>query len=214
MPDMMLVFTGVVAAAAVVQVIAVFMQYGAMQSTLTETRKSADAAKNSADAAIHAVDAERAYLTATEGTAQTPILGTETLIDVFLKIENFGRTPVFRARVAMAVAHKIPGDHPDYSRLEWFWHIFSIGANQPVTIPYHDLNLEGDRVRGRWIYGLIRYEDITGAPRSSGFAFILAGHGDGFKLNPILHAASYWCMDEPADFAFDMTYRNEEEDTQ
>jgi hypothetical protein len=92
-----LVFTGVLALAAVVQVVVILVQSHYMRNGLRVTRLAADAAKQSADAATEAVansrETERAIVLIenVEATMSTPAHGLELASVVIFTLKNFGR---------------------------------------------------------------------------------------------------------------------------
>jgi hypothetical protein len=94
----MLTFTGVLAAAAIVQVIVMIVQSRYMRNALEVTRLAADAAKQSADAASEAVANSRAteraivLIDTVEATMITPAHGVDSASVIIFTLKNFGRT--------------------------------------------------------------------------------------------------------------------------
>ncbi|MBS1723161.1 MAG: hypothetical protein JSS66_09450 [Armatimonadetes bacterium] len=158
------------------------------------------ATENAANAAVDAVHAERPFLVAIDGEATQDLLD-ESLFVFKIKIENVGRTPVFLAQATAALAPRVHPDTPDFSKLTHPWRVFNIQAGKSATIPFA-INFDDGTIqpkRGRFLFGLIRYRDITGTERSTRFGFYVLQNVNSFMLVPQPSERDYYLMDNPDD---------------
>lgn len=186
--SLMLVFTFVIAAAAVAQAFIYWRQARLMQHTLLETKRSADAALGAAQIAINS---ERAwvFLESMRGAH-------EHAMRHIVRFKNLGRTPAWFDEVGVAYV----GSDSEITEVDWsqvvrtrYDQAVITGEATPEFVAKLDVSRYADIAHEstnyfQHVYGVAKYRDIAGQLRETTFCLTFypdsSGGGQWKKSGP------------------------------
>lgn len=186
------IFTGVLAAAAIFQVQVYKSQSRIMREGLAETKRAADAAEKAAEATRASVEIMdktaakqlRAYLYAGLATAEVQDPIKQTTFSAKIALTNAGQTPAKKLRVkalADIFQNPLPAGH-DFKTPYGIGDTYELGPKQvtyiPAVVPRVQIageitNIKNSNGKALYLWGTAEYEDVFGEPHVTNFGVMI-----------------------------------------